>query len=414
MSKDSIEMNEIKVIEGGVTAAKGFKAAGAYAGIGKNAEKGDLALVYSEVPGNAAAVYTKNKVKAAHIAVTKDHLQDGVAQAIICNSGNANTCTPNGVEIAQKETELVAEALGIKAADVLPAATGVIGVPLEIAPFENTIPELAEKLSPEGSAQAADAIRTTDTYIKQCAVTFELNGKTCTIGGIAKGSGMIHVNMGTMLSFIGTDVKISKELVQKALSDEILDSYNQVSVDGDTSTNDTVVVIANGLAGNEEITEPGDDYKKFCDALHIVAVDLSQKIAGDGEGCEKLLEAHVTGAPDKDGARKVAKSVICSSLFKTAVFASDANWGRILCAIGYADCDFDASNIDVSVCSAAGTVEVCKGSASVPFDDDFATKVMSEKKVTVEIDLHNGEEEAYAWGCDLTYKYVEINGSYRS
>ena len=298
MSKDSIEMNEIKVIEGGVTAAKGFKAAGAYAGIGKNAEKGDLALVYSEVPGNAAAVYTKNKVKAAHIAVTKDHLQDGVAQAIICNSGNANTCTPNGVEIAQKETELVAEALGIKAADVLPAATGVIGVPLEIAPFQNTIPELAEKLSPEGSAQAADAIRTTDTYIKECAVTFELNGKTCTIGGIAKGSGMIHVNMGTMLSFIGTDVKISKELVQKALSDEILDSYNQVSVDGDTSTNDTVVVIANGLAGNEEITEPGDDYKKFCDALHIVAVDLSQKIAGDGEGCEKLLEAHVTGAPD--------------------------------------------------------------------------------------------------------------------
>ena len=207
-------MNEIKGIEGGVTAAKGFKAAGAYAGIGKNAEKGDLALVYSEVPGNAAAVYTKNKVKAAHIAVTKDHLQDGVAQAIICNSGNANTCTPNGVEIAQKETELVAEALGIKAADVLPAATGVIGVPLEIAPFENTIPELAEKLSPEGSAQAADAIRTTDTYIKECAVTFELNGKTCTIGGIAKGSGMIHVNMGTMLSFIGTDVKISKELVQ--------------------------------------------------------------------------------------------------------------------------------------------------------------------------------------------------------
>lgn len=225
---------------------------------------------------------------------------------------------------------------------------------------------------------------------------------------------MIHVNMGTMLSFIGTDVKISKELVQKALSDEILDSYNQVSVDGDTSTNDTVVVIANGLAGNEEITEPGDDYKKFCDALHIVAVDLSQKIAGDGEGCEKLLEAHVTGAPDKDGARKVAKSVICSSLFKAAVFASDANWGRILCAIGYADCDFDASNIDVSVCSAAGTVEVCKGSASVSFDDDFATKVMSEKKVTVEIDLHDGEEEAYAWGCDLTYKYVEINGSYRS
>lgn len=407
-------MSNIEVISGGVTAAKGFQAAGAYAGIGKNAEKGDLALIYSEVPGNAAAVYTKNKVKAAHIAVTKDHLKDGVAQAIICNSGNANTCTPNGVEIAQQETELVAKELGIQASDVLPAATGVIGVPLEIAPFEKTIPSLAAGLSTEGSAKAADAIRTTDTYIKECAVSFELNGKTCTIGGIAKGSGMIHVNMGTMLSFIGTDVKISKEMVQKALSDEILDSYNQVSVDGDTSTNDTVVVIANGLAGNEEITGPGEAYDAFCEALHIVAVDLSKKIAGDGEGCEKLLEAHVTHAPDKNAARMVSKSVICSSLFKAAVFASDANWGRILCAIGYTDCDFDVSNIDVSVCSEAGTVEVCKGSASVPFDDDFATKVMSEKTVTVEIDLHDGEEEAYAWGCDLTYKYVEINGSYRS
>ncbi len=407
-------MSTVKVIEGGVTAAKGFKATGGYAGIGKNAEKGDLALIYSQVPGNAAAVYTKNKVKAAHIAVTKNHLEDGVAQAIICNSGNANTCTPNGEEIAQQETELVAKALGIKADDVLPAATGVIGVPLEIAPFEKTIPALAESLSETGSAKAADAIRTTDTYIKECAAQFEINGKTCTVGGIAKGSGMIHVNMGTMLSFIGTDVKISKEMVQKALSDEILDSYNQVSVDGDTSTNDTVVVIANGLAENEEITGPGEAYDAFCEALHIVAVDLSKKIAGDGEGCEKLLEAHVVGAPDKNAARMVSKSVICSSLFKAALFAADANWGRILCAIGYADCDFDASNVDVSVTSAAGSVEVCKASASVPFDDDFATKVMSEKVVIVEIDLHDGDQEAYAWGCDLTYKYVEINGSYRS
>ena len=407
-------MSTIKVIEGGVTAAKGFKATGGYAGIGKNAEKGDLALIYSEVPGNAAAVYTKNKVKAAHIAVTKKHLKDGVAQAIICNSGNANTCTPNGEEIAQQETELVAKALGIKADDVLPAATGVIGVPLEITPFEKTIPSLAESLSETGSAKAAHAIRTTDTYIKECAAQFEIGGKTCTVGGIAKGSGMIHVNMGTMLSFIGTDVKISKEMVQKALSDEILDSYNQVSVDGDTSTNDTVVVIANGLAENEEITGPGEAYDAFCEALHIVAVDLSKKIAGDGEGCEKLLEAHVVGAPDKNAARMVSKSVICSSLFKAAVFAADANWGRILCAIGYTDCDFDASNVDVSVTSAAGSVEVCKASASVPFDDDFATKVMSEKVVTVEIDLHDGDQEASAWGCDLTYKYVEINGSYRS
>lgn len=407
-------MSDIRIVEGGVTAAKGFRAAGAYAGIGKNAEKGDIALIVSDVPGTAAAVYTKNKVKAAHIPVTQRHLENGTAQAIICNSGNANTCTPNGEEIAAGEARLVADALGIDPGDVLPAATGVIGVPLEIAPFEKAIPELVSRLSGDGSAAAADAIRTTDTYIKECAVSFEVGGRTCTIGGIAKGSGMIHINMGTMLSFIGTDVRISREMLQKALSDEILDSYNQVSVDGDTSTNDTVDIIANGLADNEEITGPGEAYDTFREALHIVAVDLSKKIAGDGEGCEKLLEAHVTNAPDKNVARMVSKSVICSTLFKAAVFAADANWGRILCAIGYTDCDFDVSNIDVRVCSAAGEVEVCRGSASVPFDDDFATKIMSEKSVTVEIDLHDGTEEAYAWGCDLTYKYVEINGSYRS
>lgn len=404
----------MKIIEGGVTAAKGFKAGGIYSGIRKNADKTDLALIVSEVPGNAAAVYTKNKVKAAHIPVTKRHLADGKAQAVLCNSGNANTCTPDGEEIAQKATEIAAKCLGISSDDVLPAATGVIGEPLPIDPFEKAMPELVSSLSPQGSADAALAILTTDTYIKECAVEFEAGGKKCVLGGIAKGSGMIHINMGTMLSFISTDCAVSQELVDKALHDEIADSYNQVSVDGDTSTNDTVVVIANGLAGNTEITEEDEDYKAFCEALHIVSVDLSKKIAGDGEGCTKLLEAHVTGAPDKETARLVSKSIICSSLFKAAVFASDANWGRILCAIGYTDAEFEAGNIDVSVKSEAGEVAVCKASASIPFDDDFATEILSKEAVTVEVDLHDGEEEAWAWGCDLTYDYVRINGSYRS
>ena len=404
----------IKIIDGGVTAAKGFKAAGVYSGIRKGGDKSDMALIVSDVPGNAAAVYTKNKVKAAHIAVTRRHLADGIAQAVLCNSGNANTCTPDGEEIAEKATQIAAAELGIKSEDILPAATGVIGVPLPIGPFEKAMPELVSSLSEDGSKNAALAILTTDTYIKEYAVRFEIGGKTCTLGGIAKGSGMIHINMGTMLSFISTDCAISKEMVSKALHDVITDTYNQVSVDGDTSTNDTVVVIANGMAENPEITEEGADYDEFFQALKIVSTELSKMIAGDGEGCTKLLEAHVTNAPDKDVARLVSKSIICSSLFKAAVFASDANWGRILCAIGYTDADFDASNIDVSVKSEAGEVQVCKASASIPFDDDFATEILSKKAVTVEVDLHDGTEEAYAWGCDLTYDYVKINGSYRS
>lgn len=404
----------IKKVEGGVTAAKGFRASGIYSGIRKNPDKTDLALIVSDVPGNAAAVYTKNKVKAAHIPVTKRHLEDGKAQAVICNSGNANTCTPDGEEIAERATQIAAECLGIRSEDILPAATGVIGEPLPIGPFEESVPELVKTLSYDGSADAALAILTTDTYIKEYAVQFEAGGKVCTLGGIAKGSGMIHINMGTMLSFISTDCSISQELVDRALHDEIADSFNQVSVDGDTSTNDTVVVIANGMAGNPEITAAGPDYDAFCEALHIVSVELSKMIAGDGEGCTKLLEAHVAGAPDKETARLVSKSIICSSLFKAAVFASDANWGRILCAIGYTDADFDAADIDVSVKSSVGEVTVCKASASIPFDDDFATQILSQEKVTVEVDLHNGDADAYAWGCDLTYDYVKINGSYRS
>ena len=404
----------IKHIEGGVTAAKGFKAGGIYSGIRKNPDKTDLALIASDVICNAAAVYTKNKVKAAHIAVTKRHLADGKAQAILCNSGNANTCTPNGEEIAEKATQLAAEALGISKDDVLPAATGVIGEPLPIEPFENAVPKLAASLSADGSHDAAVAIMTTDTYTKEYAVRFEAGGKVCTLGGIAKGSGMIHINMGTMLSFISTDCAISQEMLDKALHDDIIDSYNQVSVDGDMSTNDTVVLLSNGLAGNEEITSEGEDYSAFCEALHLVSVELSKMIAGDGEGCTRLLEAHVCSAPDKETARLVSKSIVCSSLFKAAVFAADANWGRILCAIGYTDAEFDVSDIDVTVRSAAGEVLVCKASASIPFDDDFATTVLSEEAVTVEVDLHDGSADAYAWGCDLTYDYVKINGSYRS
>lgn len=407
-------MENFQTVTGGVTAAKGFKAAGGFAGIGKNAGKGDIALIVSEVPGSAAAVYTKNKVKAAHIAVTKDHIQDGIGQAVICNSGNANTCTANGVEIAEKECELTGKLTGIDPKNVFPAATGVIGVPLTFEPFEKAIPELVENLSEDGSAAAGKAILTTDTYKKEYAVQFTIDGKTVTLGGIAKGSGMIHINMGTMLCFLTTDLAISHEMLQKALSEEIIDSFNQVSVDGDTSTNDTVSIIANGLAGNAEITEEGPDYDLFCAALHQVSVYMSKKIAGDGEGCTKLLEAHVTGAPEKETARLVAKSVICSSLFKAAVFAADANWGRILCAIGYTPADFDASDITVSIASKQGSVLVCEHSAAVAFDEDLAAKVMGEEAVTVEIDLHDGEQEAYGWGCDLTYDYVKINGSYRS
>lgn len=404
----------IKYIEGGATAAKGFKAGGIYCGIRNNPDKADLAMIASEVPCNAAAVYTKNKVKAAHIPVTMRHLADGKAQAVICNSGNANTCTADGEEIAEKACEIAANSLGISKDDVLPAATGVIGVPLPIEPFEKALPKLATSITEDGSSDAAEAILTTDTYKKECAVEFEAGGKTCRLGGIAKGSGMIHINMGTMLSFISTDCSISQPMLDKALHEEIADSFNQVSVDGDSSTNDTVVLMANGLAGNDEITGAGADYDAFFEALHMVSVELSKMIAGDGEGCTKLLEAHVTGAPDKETARMVSKSIVCSSLFKAAVFASDANWGRILCAIGYTDADFDVSNIDVSVRSEAGEVLVCKASASVPFDDDFATEVLSKEAVTVEADLHDGDEEAYAWGCDLTYDYVKINGSYRS
>ena len=400
--------------KGGVTSPKGFRASAAYAGIGGDKEKGDIALIASTVVGNAAAVYTKNKVKAAHIGVMKNHLVHGMAQAVICNSGNANTCTMNGTEIAQKACEIVGRELDIDPVFVLPASTGVIGVEMGIAPFENTIPDLCARLSKEGGNDAARAIMTTDTRPKEAAVTFTCGGRECVLGAVAKGSGMIHINMGTMLSFMTTDAAISTELLQKALDEEVVSSFNQVSIDGDTSTNDTLAIIANGEAGNVLIDREGADYDSFRAALHEISVIIVKKIAGDGEGCTKLIQAHVVNAPGKEQARVISRSIICSDLVKTAIFGEDANWGRVLCAIGYAPCDFSAINIDVDLRSKAGSIPVCRGSMAVGFDEGLAAKILHEEEVDIEIDLHDGSEEAYAWGCDLTYDYVRINGEYRT
>ena len=400
--------------KGGVTTPKGFRAAAGYAGIGNDKEKGDIALIASTVVGNAAAVYTKNKVKAAHIGVMRNHLVGGMAQAIICNSGNANTCTMNGTEIAQRACEIVGRELDIDPVFVLPASTGVIGVEMGVAPFENTIPGLCENLSKENGTDAAKAIMTTDTEPKEAAISFMCGGRECVLGAVAKGSGMIHINMGTMLSFMTTDAAISTELLQKALDEEILDSYNQVSIDGDTSTNDTLAIIANGEAGNVIIDREGADYDSFRAALHEMSVIMARKIAGDGEGCTKLIQAHVINAPGKEQARVISRSIICSDLVKTAIFGEDANWGRVLCAIGYAPCDFSAINIDVDLSSASGSLPVCRGSMAVGFDEDLAAKILKEEEVDIEVDLHDGTEEAYAWGCDLTYDYVKINGEYRT
>ncbi|MGN0708694.1 MAG: bifunctional glutamate N-acetyltransferase/amino-acid acetyltransferase ArgJ [Anaerovoracaceae bacterium] len=406
--------NEIEIIEGGCTAAKGFKAAGCYCGIGGNEEKGDLAMIVSDVPAAAASTFTKNKVKASHIAVTKEHIRNGRAQAVICNSGNANSCAPNGIEASTKICGMAASQLGIDEDDVLPASTGIIGVELPTAPFEKAVPGLVSKLSYDGSHEAALAIMTTDTVPKEAAVSFTIGGKKCAIGGIAKGSGMIHINMGTMLCFITTDAAISPEMLQKALSAEILDSFNQISVDGDTSTNDTVDILANGMAGNEEIVSEGPDLDTFRKALHEVCVMFARKLAGDGEGAGKLLEAEVTGAPNVEAARTAAKSVVSSNLVKAAVFGEDANWGRILCAIGYSDADFSVDNVDVVLVSAKGRIDVCKASKGLGFDEEKAAEIMSEHDIKAFVDLHDGDASASAWGCDLTYDYVKINGEYRS
>ena len=404
----------MKIVSGGVTTAKGFKASGVHCGIRKNRTKKDLALIVSDVICNAAAVYTTNLVKGAPLTVTKNHISDGKAQAVICNSGNANTCNANGVEIAEAMSSLVADYTGVNANDVIVASTGVIGQPLNLEPIKNGMAPLASSLSYEGGKDAGEAILTTDTVLKEIAVEFELGGKTCHIGGIAKGSGMIHPNMATMLVFITTDVAISSEMLSKALKSDVNDTFNMLSVDGDTSTNDMVSVMANGLSGNDEIVSEGKDFSEFMKALNTVTIHLCKMIAGDGEGATKLLECHVTGGKDIATAKTVAKSVICSSLLKAAMFGADANWGRVLCAIGYSGADVDVNKVDVSFVSPKGTIDVCKNGAGVPFSEEKAKEILLEKEITIEVALNQAQAEATAWGCDLTYDYVKINGDYRT
>ena len=403
----------MKTINGGVCAAQGFTASGVHCGIRKNKTKRDLALIYSSVPANAAAVYTTNLVKGAPLLVTKKHIADGKAQAVICNSGNANTCNANGVEIAEQMSELLAKELKIKAEDVVVASTGVIGQPLDIAPIASGIPALVKGLG-QHSDEAAEGIMTTDTKLKEIAVSFTAGGKECKIGGICKGSGMIHPNMATMLVFITTDCAISSEMLQKALSTDIANTFNMVSVDGDTSTNDMVTVLANGLAGNPEITEEGVAFAAFMQALNTVTVYLCRCIAGDGEGATKLLECKVSGAQTLAIAKIVAKSVICSSLTKAAMFGADANWGRVLCAIGYSGAPVDVNKIDVQFASKAGTILVCQNGAGVDFSEEEAKKILLEHEIEILIDLKSGDASSTAWGCDLTYDYVKINGDYRT
>ena len=404
----------IKNITGGVCAAKGYKANGVHCGIRRNRTKRDLALIVSDVQANAAAVYTTNLVKGAPLTVTKDHIANGKARAVICNSGNANTCNANGIEIAEGMSDLLAKELGFEASDVIVASTGVIGQPLDLAPIASGIPELAAGLSCDGSAFASEAIMTTDTKSKEVAVSFEIGGVECKIGGIAKGSGMIHPNMATMLVFVTTDCAISAEMLQKALSKDVKDSFNMVSVDGDTSTNDMVSVMANGLAGNPEITCEGAEFDAFCEALAAVTKPLCRMIAGDGEGATKLLECRVSGAKGIPTAKVIAKSVICSSLFKAAMFGADANWGRVLCAIGYAKTETDINKVGVTFVSKAGSVEVCRNGAGIDFSEELAKTVLSEDEIIIDITLGDGEASAVAWGCDLTYDYVKINGDYRT
>ena len=404
----------MEFVEGGVTAAEGFTAAGVYCGIRKNKSKPDLAMIYSKVPCSAAAVYTQNLVKGAPILVTQKNIADGKAQAVICNSGNANTCNADGEEKAQRMCEIAAKELGIAPEDVVVASTGVIGQILPIEPIENAAPALIRALSPTGSENAAKAIMTTDTEVKNMAVKLTIGGKTVKIGGIAKGSGMIHPNMATMLCFLTTDAAISVCALNAALHEAVHVSFNMVSIDGDTSTNDMTAVLASGLAGNEEITGNSENYRLFTQGLTALCTALARKVAKDGEGATKLLVCRVTGGKSEKDARAVAKSVICSSLFKAAMFGADANWGRVLCAIGYAGADVDVNAVDVSFESKAGRIDVCKNGEGIDFDEDEAKKILTQDEINVDVALHGGSFEAAAFGCDLTYDYVKINGDYRT
>ena len=404
----------INYIEGGVCAAKGFRASGIHCGIRKNKTKRDLSLIVSDRKCSAAAVYTTNLVCGAPIKVTRANLADGYARAVICNSGNANTCNADGIQIAETMCDLVYKATGIPAKDVIVASTGVIGQKLDVAPIAAGMDELVSTLSYEGSDDAAWGIMTTDTKLKSVAVEFELGGKRCRIGGIAKGSGMIHPNMATMLVFVTSDVAITPAALNIAIKEDVQSSFNMISVDGDTSTNDMLSVMANGMAGNEEIDENSPDFAIFKEALFAVTSKLCRAIAADGEGATKLLECNVSGAADKQTARTVAKSVICSSLFKAAMFGADANWGRVLCAIGYSGAKVDVNTIGVKFASKAGEIEVCRGGAGVDFSEEKAKEILLCDEIQVNITLGMGDESATAWGCDLTYDYVKINGDYRT
>jgi len=399
---------------GGVCAPKGFKASGIHCGIRKNKTKKDIALIMADNLCSAAAVYTTNKVYGAPITVTREHLKNGKAQAVVCNSGNANTCNADGVQKATMMAQLVEKQTGIPASDVIVASTGVIGQVLPIEPIADGMQQLVEELNYNGSDDAATAIMTTDTVKKEFAVCCEIGGREVTIGAIAKGSGMIHPNMATLLCFVTTDVNISSEMLDKALKEVVVDTLNMVSVDGDTSTNDMLTIMASGLADNDEIVCEGADYNVFKTALNEVLTKASKAIAKDGEGATKLMECVVKNAESKQLARVIAKSVITSSLLKAAVFASDANWGRILCAIGYAEGQFDISKIDVDIVSSKGKVTVCQNGSGVEFDEDVATKVLDNDEFTIVVDMHSGNFEATAWGCDLTYDYVKINADYRT
>lgn len=410
-------MDTFKVVDGGVCAAKGFKASGLYCGIKENpTKKNDIALIVSDVMCNAAGVYTSNKVKGAPVIVTKKNLaaSGGKAKAVIVNSKNANTCNADGEAKADAMCRLVSDALGIKQEEVIVASTGVIGQILPLEPIEKAVPQLVEKLAYDGNVEAATAIMTTDTVKKEYAVEFEIGGKLCHLGGMAKGSGMIHPNMATTLNFITTDCAVSAPMLQKALSEIVKITYNCLSVDGDQSTNDTCMLMSNGLAENPEINAEGADFDTFKGALYQVMANLTRMLAKDGEGATKLLTCICSSAPDLDTAIIVAKSVIRSPLFKCAMFGADANWGRVLCAIGYAEAEFDINKVDVDLGSKAGRIAVCRNGAGVDFSEDEAKKILTEEEIEIYIELNQGEAKATAWGCDLTYDYVKINGDYRS
>ena len=402
----------MKIIEGGVCSAKGFKAGALHCGIRKSQTKKDLAMIRSDCLCNAAAVYTKNQVKAAPVLLTKEHLADGKAQAVIINSGNANACAPFGMEHARRQGMAAARALEVEEENVVVASTGIIGQTLPVEAIEAHAAEMEMKY--DNSLAAAEAIMTTDTKIKTFAVEFEAGGTLCHMGGICKGSGMIHPNMGTMLCFITTDCAISANMMKKALLFYVDKTFNRVTVDGDTSTNDMCVVMANGMAGNKEITEENESYDAYCEALHAVMKDLARKIAGDGEGASRLITCTVTGAEDEAKAEILAKSIASSSLTKAAMFGSDANWGRVLCAMGYSGASFDTKAVQIEFASAEGCISVCENGQGLDFDEALAEKILNQDEVEILVSLKEGCGTATCWGCDLTYDYVRINGDYRS